>query len=149
MRARRRGQWIGAIGIAGLALLGLAYWLTYEPAPRIRILWRDGVTPQQRTTTERKYLLLNGRDPLENGSLAYDLLDTSRSNIKALVEDPAIADTSDVDRDTYIVPFITDYGNEWMWIADRTPGLRHAGIRTSVIVALLVLVVGGFVAARR
>jgi hypothetical protein len=135
--------------MAGLALLGLAYWLTYEPAPRIRILWRDGVTAQQRTTIERKYLLLNGRDPLENGSLAYDLLDTSRSNIKALVEDPAIADTSDVDRDTYIVPFITDYGNEWMWIADRTPGLRNAGIRTSVVAALLVMVVGGFVVARR
>lgn len=143
-RTRRYDLWLGAIGGVGLALLGLAYWLTYEPAPRIRVLWRETLTPQQRDALEQRYLLMNGRDRLAEGSVAYDLLDTSPSNIKALVDDPAIADTNNIERHTYVVPFDTDYGGEWMWIAHRTPGLREARVRGSLIAVLAVMAVGGF-----
>ena len=69
---------LGVLGLAGLAVLAAAYWLTVEPAPRIRVLWRDGITAQQLVALEAKYFLRDGRDRLPEGSLAYDLLDTSR-----------------------------------------------------------------------
>lgn len=130
----RRG--LTTIGISGLALLGVAYWWTHEPAPRVRVLWREGVPADQQAALEREYLLRNGRDRLPEGSVAYDLLDTSSANIRALVEDSAIADTNDIERNTYAVPFDVDYGGEWMWIADRTPGLRDRRVRTALIVVL-------------
>lgn len=143
VRMKTASRWIGAIGVAGLAALGATYWLTYEPAPRVRVLWANGVTPEQQALLEDKYLLRNGRDRLTEGSLAYDLLDTSRSNIQALVEDPAIADTNDIERHTFVVPFEVDYGGEWMWLAHRTPILRNPWIRTAVIAALALMTVGG------
>ena len=66
---------------------------------------------------------------LAGGSLAYDLLDTSPSNIKALVENPLIRDTNDIERNTFVVPFDVEYGDEWMWIAHRLSGLRDAQVR--------------------
>jgi hypothetical protein len=141
--ARRIGWWLGGLGATGLALLGAAYWLTYEPAPRIRVLWRDGVTAHQQAEIEERYLLLNGRDRIPGGSVAYDLLDTSRSNIKSIVEDPAIADTNDIERHTYVVPFETQYGNEWMWMAHRVPLLRENRVRTALISGLALMTVFG------
>ena len=137
----RRG--IGFIGLAGLVCLGLTYWLTHEPAPRVRVLWVDEVAPAQRASLERKYLLLNPRDQMSSGSLAYDLLDTSASNIQALVEDAAIADTNDIDRNTYVVPFDVEYGAEWMWLAHRTPVFRDLRVRAVVLAALALMVLGG------
>lgn len=139
-----RRQWVGAIGIAGLALLGAAYWLTHEPAPRVRILWRPDLAPQQQAALEEQYLLLNGRDRLPEGSIAYDLLDTSLTNIKALVEDPGVLDTNDIERNTFVVPFDIDYGGKWMWIAHRTPGLRDAWTRTALFVVLTTMALGGW-----
>lgn len=136
------------IGAAGLVVFGLAYWLTYEPAPRIRLEWRPDVTTQQRTALERKYLLVNPREPLTNGSLAYDLLDTRESNIRALIEDPALADLNDLQPDVYAVPFDIEYGEAWMWIVHRTPGVRDARVRAVLLIALVVMTVGGLGADR-
>ena len=76
-------------------------------------------------------------------SVAYDLLDTSRRNIQALVRDPAAADTNDIDRETYEVPFETPYGERWMWVAHRTPLLRDARIRWTLLTVLAVLTAVG------
>ena len=142
-RSGRMGLWLGTLGMAGLMLLGLAYAFTYEPAPRVRVQWREDVTAQQRSALERKYLLSSERDPIPHGSIAYDLLDTRQSNIRAMVEDPAVADTGDIDRDAYIVPFQAEYGEGWMWIAHRAPGIRDVRVRTSVIAALMIMTVSG------
>lgn len=135
---------IGAIGAAGVIGLAAAYWLTCEPAPRMRVLWRLDVAPQRQAALEQKYLLRNRRDQLPEGSFAYDLLDTSPANIKALVEDPAILDTNDIERHTWVVPFDAEYGSEWMWIAHRTPGLRDARTRALLLVVLTMMTFGGF-----
>jgi hypothetical protein len=144
--ARRRGRLrrlIGAAAAAGLVLLGLAYWLTYEPAPRVRVRWRPDLMLEQQAALERKYLLRNRRDPLPGGSLAYDLLDTSASNIGALVEEPSILDTNDIERHTLTVRFDVDYGDEWMWIAYRLPGLRNSQARTLLLIVLALMALGG------
>jgi hypothetical protein len=145
----RRALWLVLIGSTGLALLGLAYQLSHEPAPRVRVLWRQGVTPDQRAALESKFLLRNPREPFAEGSLAYDLLDTSRSNLRAMVEEPLIADTDDIDRNDYVVNFETEYGGEWMWVAHRLPVLRYPWPRAVVVVVLVAMVVVGLNGVRR
>ncbi|OFW02333.1 MAG: hypothetical protein A3I61_19450 [Acidobacteria bacterium RIFCSPLOWO2_02_FULL_68_18] len=130
-------------GLIGLMLLGAAYLATLERVPRIRILWRDGVTAEQQAALEARYLLRNARDRLPEGSLAYDLLDTSRANIRALVDDPAVTDSNDIDRDAYVVEPETDRGEAWMWVAYRVPGLRAAGVRWTLILLLSIAAVAG------
>jgi len=129
--------------LAGLMLLAAAYWATVERAPRVRVLWRDGITAEQQAAREAAYLLRNPRDRLPEGSLAYDLLDTSRGNIGRLVEDPAVADTNDLDRNAYLVEPGTDRGEAWMWAAYRVPGLRADGVRWALILLLSIAAVGG------
>jgi hypothetical protein len=138
---------VALLGVCALACYGLAYWLTYEPAPRIRVLWRPEITPARRVALERRYRLVNPRELLPEGSLAYDLLDTSASNVEAMVEDPAIADTHDIERHTHVVRFETDYGNEWMWIADRTPGLRNRAVRRWILTGLILVSAAGLATA--
>ena len=146
---RRFGLRVAAAGIVGLGLLGAAYALTCEPAPRVRVQWGAGVAPEQRARLERMYLLLNPRDPIPDGSIAYDLLDTSVSNIRALVGHPAVINTGDIDENVFIVPFQTEYGESWMWIAHRTPLLRDARLRTSLVALLAAMAIGGLLAMRR
>jgi hypothetical protein len=136
------------IGGGGLAALLALYWFTREPAPAIRVRWRDDVTAPRQHELEAKYLLANGRSP-QGRSIAYDLLDTSPSNVRALVLDPDVADTNDINRDTYEVPFDTAYGDRWMWAAHRVPGLRNASIRWTLIAALAAMAVRGLTALTR
>ena len=137
-----RARVLAAIGLGGLAALALAYWLTVEPAPSIRVRWRDTVASEQQAALERRYLLSNPRAPIQR-SIAYDLLDTRRRNIEALVRDPAVADTNDIDRNAFEVPFDTAYGERWMWVAHRTPGLRDERARWALIVLLAALGLAG------
>lgn len=134
---------LGVGGLAGLALLAAAYWATLEPAPRIRVLWREGIAAGQQSALEARYLLRNGRDRLPEGSVAYDLLDTSRANIERLVEDPAVADTNDIDRNAYVVEPETDRGDEWTWVAYRVPVLRAAWPRLALILIFAIAAAAG------
>ena len=117
----RRDTWLAAIGLTGLITFAGVYWFTYEPAPGIRVTWAKDVTAEQQAALERKYLLVNRRSPHpdEPRSLAYDLLDTSHANIEALLADPAIVDTNDIDDQWARVRLGTAYGDEWMWVADQ------------------------------
>jgi hypothetical protein len=131
------------IAVIVLALMAAGGWLTYEPAPRIRILWDQDVPAAERAALEQKYALRNGRDRLPEGSIAYDLVDTSRSNIEALVGDPAVADTNDIDRDAHVIPPGTDRGDEWMWFAYRVPGLRETWARRTFMLLLAAIALIG------
>lgn len=130
-----------ALGLGGLAALGVAYWFTYEPAPGIRVTWAAAVGEAERAALERRYQLANRRGADEDvpPSLAYDLLDTRASNIEALLNDPAVIDTNDLDDEYFRVRLGTAYGDEWMWIAHRIPGLRDGRVRAAVLVLLTAL----------
>ena len=122
---------MGILAGCVLVALGIAYYFTFEPAPRVAIRWRDGLAPERRQALERRFLLVNpaaDRDRLE-----YDLLDTSRANIQALVAERDVADTDRVSREGFTVPLDAPYGTSWMWLVHRTPVLRIAGVVAATV----------------
>lgn len=147
----RRFRTLAGAGLGGLALMGLAYWLTLEPAPAIRVRWRDTLSAARQAELERRYLLAGGIAPMPEAprSLAYDLLDTSRHNIRNLVTDPDVADTNDLNRDEYFVRPNTKPGERTMWVAYRIPGLRNPLILRASIAALVILAVIGLAGVAR
>ena len=113
---------------SGIVLItfAVAYYLTYEPAPEIRILWRAGLEPERRAELEHRFLLVNSL-PFED-RLTYDLLDTSRENVEALVHERDIQDSDRVDRVGFTIPPDIPYGSSWMWVAHRSPDTRPTTI---------------------
>ena len=116
-----------------LMMLAVAYYLTYEPAPEIRILWRTDIEAERRTELEQRFLLVNAM-PFED-RLTYDLLDTSLENVEALVNERDIQDTDRVDRVGFTIPSDVPYGASWMWGAHRLPVLRIPGLVQGVVLA--------------
>lgn len=133
---------IAALVAAGVLLtLAATYYLTYEPSPRVGIQWRPGITAERRAELERRFRLVN--PGLEDGRPMYDLLDTSRQNLEALVNERDVADTDRVSRERFEIPFDVPYGTSWMWAAHRTPIVRVAGaVPVLVSICLLLLVAG-------
>ena len=118
---------------AVLIAFTVADYLTYEPAPEIRILWRAGLDPERREDLERRFLLVNAM-PFED-RLTYDLLDTRLENVEALVNERDIQDTDRVDRVGFTIPPDIPYGASWMWIAHRLPVLRIPGLVQGIVLA--------------
>jgi hypothetical protein len=133
------------LGATGLAALGGIYWFTYEPAPAVRVRWRDDLSVDRQAELERHYLLSNRRAPHPEAprSFAYDLLDTRPANIEALVRDPDVGDTNDIDREHFVIRVDRQSGERWMWAAHRTPGLRDARVRWSLVAVLAGFLVCG------
>ena len=144
---RLRPRHAAAIGLLGLVLVDLTYWYTLDRAPSIKVRWRDDVSAARRAQLEQQYGLVDQHAPITNSpsSVAYDLLDTTRRNIEAMVTNPEVADTNDVDRDDFEVYLHTGYGENWMWWADRQPLLRSTTVRWSVLATLVLLAVYGLV----
>ena len=64
----------------------------------MNVRWASQVSDTERTELERRFSLSHG-ELREGTTRHYELFDSSRSNIAAIVEHPAIADTSNIDRD--------------------------------------------------
>ena len=131
------------IGVVGLVCLRQAYLLTYEPAPSVRVRWRDGTTDMRRKILEMKFRLAEPAAP-QGLSYAYVLLDTSRRNIETMVKDPEVADTGDIDRENFEVPWETAANTRTiMWAADRIPLVRQPAFRWVFIAALACFAIAG------
>jgi hypothetical protein len=131
------------IGIVGLVCLRQGYLLTYEPAPSVRVRWRDGTSDMRRRILEMKYRLAQPAAP-EGLSYAYVLLDTSRRNIETMIKDPEVADTGDIDRKNFEVPWETAANTRTiMWAADRVPWLRQPAFRWALIAAFACVAIAG------
>ena len=124
-----------------LLTFGVAYCLTYEPSVRIGVRWRDGVTVAQRAGLERRFRLVNGAP--SGTHIRYDLLDARRTNIEALVYDPNTEDTESISRTLFIAPPDIAYGESWMWVAHRIPGLRAPGVVEAIVMTCAIAVVSG------
>ena len=93
--SRRLSPWLllGALAMAVAALFEVSI-----TGPRVALRWADSVDEVRRLALERQYDLRNA-EPDEQGTWRYDLRTTSRENIRALITDPAVADTHYIDRD--------------------------------------------------
>lgn len=121
----------------------VAYSLTYEPAPAVRVRWRDGTGDWRRTWLELKYRLGDPEAP-QGLSYAYVLFDTSQKNIRALVTDPEVADTGDIDRKKFEVPWATwQETSRGTWVADRLPGLRQPAARRGLMAIFAAMILLG------
>lgn len=86
-----------AFVVCGAAAAGvLAAIIPARPAP-INVRWRSGVTAAQRSALEQRFHLAGGRQT-EGTTWAYELADSSVTNIHALVRDPAVDDTAHINR---------------------------------------------------
>jgi hypothetical protein len=99
-----------------LVLTGLAMWivaaaaygtarLTFGPRPvYVNVRWATGVDDPARRTLEQRFGLTDG-ELREGTTWGYALTDRSRANIRALVEDPAVADTHQIHRTAFRVGY--------------------------------------------
>lgn len=93
---RRTWAWV-ALGVLA-AIVALVRVTIIDP--RVHVRWDDRIGSADRAALERQYGLRNGA--LIQGTSntwRYDLGLVSRENIRALVADPAVADTAYIDRD--------------------------------------------------
>jgi hypothetical protein len=141
---RLPGPRLAAAAALILIALAAAYYLTVEPSPTVSIRWREGVTDAQRAALERRFLLVKPAAH-EPRTFRYDLLDVSRSNLEAIVIEPAIEDTGNIDRRTLAFAADYPYGTSWMWLAHRIPGLRARGVVPALAAVFAVVVVLGIV----
>jgi hypothetical protein len=66
----------------------------------MNVRWSAAVTDDRRAELERQFRLTAG-ELREGTTRAYLLLDSSRPNIEAIVRNPAVEDTSNIDRSTF------------------------------------------------
>jgi hypothetical protein len=136
----RMPRLVGALAVLAaliLATLSGTYYFTREPAPEIRIRWRDGIEADRRAELEHQFRLVRPA-PFED-RLTYDLLDVSRANVEALVNERDIQDTDRVDREHFAIPPDVPYGSSWMWAAHRLPLLRNPGVVEGIVAACAVV----------
>ena len=133
----------------GLCLTALAFYLVRAglPDPSINVRWSSGVDEAQRAQLEARFGLANGT-PLEPPTWSYQLENTNRSNVSALVTHPDVADTHKIDRRTFevegaaaardILPIALYMGfglsaAVWLGLAARHSVARHvAGVRKAL-----------------
>lgn len=121
----------GTVAAARFLLMPIAVdtsqpWFSVSPRvqPRVSIRWQDGLDADTRVALERQYGLT---DAAPDGS--YVLTDDRSENIAALVADPSIADTHNIDRDT-MRPVL---GESWLQRARNRIPLLRASIAPGVL----------------
>ena len=72
------------------------------PPPRNVVRWAPGTSDDDRETIERSFGLAAGNTE-DDRTWEYDLLDTSQANVRALLNQPLVEDTSGIDRSTALV----------------------------------------------
>lgn len=96
-----------AFVVCGAAAAGvLAAIIPARYAP-INVRWRPDVTARQRVMLEQRFHLANGHQT-EGATWAYDLGDSSFTNIRAIVRESAVDDTAHINRRFFRPEFAFD-----------------------------------------
>ncbi len=93
--AWRRNAVALALLAAGLPIATRA--LVGPRGATVHVRWQPSVTESERRNVEARFRLADG-ERLDEYTWRYDLIDPSRDNIRALVLEPAVADTHNIDR---------------------------------------------------
>ena len=98
---RRDYRWICAFALISVVTLTAAGFLRFFVlpviSPRVNIRWADTVDDAARVDLERRLKLFAG-EQREGTTWTYDLGDPSSRGVKALIADPAVADTFHINR---------------------------------------------------
>jgi hypothetical protein len=86
-----------ALTLIALAIALLVLVRVTVTDPRVHVRWTAGISDAARTALEARYALGDGQ-PVEGTTWRYALRDSSRDNVRALIADPAVDDTSYLDR---------------------------------------------------
>ncbi len=98
MSVKRRWLALAALLVLAAALVDIAII-----PPRVTVRWRDDLSAAERVALEERYRLGSGQ--LSEGTTwRYELLDRSRDNVRAVVNDPAVSDTGYIDRPNFEAP---------------------------------------------
>ncbi|MBI2188849.1 MAG: hypothetical protein HYU37_17250 [Acidobacteria bacterium] len=137
-----------ATGVILWAVTAVAYGtvrLTFGPRPvYVNVRWADGVDAAARQRLEQRYGLADG-ELREGTTWGYALTDRSRTNIRALVEDPAVADTHQIHRTAFRVGYFAErlpYRSPYAWVALTLETIALAGLILGTLVLALALVDG-------
>jgi hypothetical protein len=79
-----------------------------HPQPRVKVRWAARTSTKERAEHERA-LGLTEPEPLPDDVITYALADISAAHLRAIVKDPAVADTYGIDRDRFVLndPYYT------------------------------------------
>jgi hypothetical protein len=127
-----RWRWLLAIGIGCLvaatgALVALERTLL-PSAASVQVRWAPTADAIAKQAAELRYHLAESRE-LEGRTWSYLLTDTSYENLRALVGDPAVEDTANIDRTAFRVDRDATRGRERQ---SRNP--RHTAILQIVVI---------------
>jgi len=89
---------IGAIVIGCLPII--TRLVTGPPGALVHVRWDTSIDPSARQQLEARFRLADG-EQLGGSTWRYDLLDSSRDNIRDLVRNPAVVDTEHIDRSLF------------------------------------------------
>jgi hypothetical protein len=98
VRDRRQVGALALSSILALAFIGcLHVFVPPAFAPRVYVQWKPGVDETARVQNERELKLLAG-EPYDATTWSYDLGDSSRQAIGAIVAHGSVEDTGNIDR---------------------------------------------------
>ena len=118
-----------AFVVCGAATAGvLAAIIPARHAP-INVRWRPDVSTSQRAALEQRLHLTAGHQT-EGTTWAYDLADSSFTNIRAIVRDPAVEDTAHINRRFFRPEFAFD----------REARIAIGALLAAAVMSILVLV---------
>jgi hypothetical protein len=150
--------------VLGPIIVGAALVDVTVTGPRVAVRWAPHVDAAARLALQQRYQLRNGRQN-EGPEWRYELRDWSRANVRALVRDPAVADTAYINRTAFTAerpdlrvalrfPFSSDPGFPGVWHLFQLQSLclllvggslllaariRHEPLRRGAAAALLLL----------
>jgi len=136
------------LAVTGLALLGVAVAcygtlrLTFGArAVYVHVRWATPVDTATRQRLEQRYKLTEG-ELREGRTWGYALTDLSRTNIRTLVNDPAVEDTHQIHRTAYRVGYFAPrlpYPTPHTWIPVTLEGLSALFLGLGCIALCLAL----------
>jgi hypothetical protein len=104
---------VGVLAVISLFFFVAALYVSlFVPpafAPRVYIRWVDGTSDATRTAAEQQLRLVEG-ERADGMTWGYDLVDPSEREIRAIIAEPAVADTGNIDRERVVVADVTRVG---------------------------------------
>lgn len=142
------------VNVVASALLVLAWHttrlITETPAPTVKIRWDPALGDDERADIEERFQLVH-REEIGPDIYNYDLIDSRRDVIRALVEHPGILDTGDLDRSGFAVAATTAAGRARRWLLNRwatrrvertTSNVIHGWLAVSFLITLRMVKAG-------